>query len=84
MQEFINLMENIIGQATIHDISSKVHAEEKLKNSESTFRTIWEKSSDGMRLTNEHGVIIMCNQAYAEMISKPKEEIEGLFIVHGL
>ncbi len=67
-----------IGQATLHDISSKVYAEEKLKNSESTFRTIWEKSSDGMRLTNEHGVIIMCNQAYADMIGKPKEEIEGL------
>ncbi len=66
------------GQATLHDISSKVSAEEKLKNSESTFRTIWEKSSDGMRLTNEHGVILMCNQAYADMIEKPKEEIEGV------
>ena len=67
-----------IGQATLHDISSKINAEEKLKNSESTFRTIWEKSSDGMRLTNEHGVIILCNQAYADMVGKSKEEIEGL------
>ncbi len=66
------------GQGTLHDISERVYAQEKIKNSESTFRTIWEKSSDGMRLTNEHGVIIMCNQAYADMIGKPKEKVEGL------
>ncbi len=66
------------GQASLHDIRERFKAEEKLKSSENTFRTIWEKSSDGMRLTNEHGVIVMCNQAYADMIGKPKEELEGL------
>ncbi|MEO8398306.1 MAG: response regulator [Ignavibacteriaceae bacterium] len=66
-----------IGQGTFHNITHRIKAEEKLKNSENTFRMIWEKSSDGMRLTDEHGVIVMCNQAYADIIGKQKKEIEG-------
>ncbi len=51
--------------------------EEKIVNSENTFRVIWEKSSDGMRLTDENGIILMCNDAYAEMVGKPKNDLEG-------
>ncbi len=66
-----------LGQGTLHDITLRNKAEEKLRNSENTFRTIWEKSSDGMRLTDEKGVVTMCNMAYADMVCLSKNEIEG-------
>jgi PAS domain S-box-containing protein len=66
-----------IGQGTIHVIKERLKSEEKLRASENTFRTIWEKSSDGMRLTDENGTVIMCNQAYSDMVGMPKKEIEG-------
>lgn len=52
--------------------------DEKISSTESTFKVIWEKSSDGMRLTDENGIILMCNDAYAEMVGKPKNELEGM------
>ncbi|OGU38716.1 MAG: hypothetical protein A2315_14255 [Ignavibacteria bacterium RIFOXYB2_FULL_35_12] len=55
----------------------EISLEEKITNSENTFKVIWEKSSDGMRLTDENGIIVMCNDAYAEMVGKPKIELEG-------
>lgn len=61
----------------MHDISSRLKAEERLESSENTFRSIWEKSTDGMRLTGESGKIIMCNNAYAKLIGKPKSELEN-------
>ena len=56
----------------------EISFEEKLTSSDNVFKVIWEKSSDGMRLTDEHGTILMCNDAYAEMVGKPKSELEGL------
>ncbi len=66
-----------IGQGSIRDITKRVADEEKLRASESTFRTVWENSYDGMRLTDENGNIYMCNDAYANMISKTRYELEG-------
>ena len=66
-----------IGQGSIRDITKRVADEEKLKASESTFRTVWEHSYDGMRLTDEDGNIYMCNDAYANMVSKTRYELEG-------
>lgn len=56
---------------------SKGTTEKKLIDSESTFRIIWEKSTDGMRIANSEGIIIMCNNAYADLVKKSKEDIEG-------
>ena len=66
-----------VGHGTLHVIKERLKAEEKLRASENTFRTIWEKSSDGIRLTDESGIVYMCNKAYSEMVGMPKEEIEG-------
>ena len=66
-----------MGQGTIRDISRRILAEEKLRSSEDTFETIWEYSHDGMRLTDENGIVYMCNDAYAKMIGKTRFEIEG-------
>lgn len=64
-------------QATIRDITKRVEAQKRLESSENTFHTVWDKSSDGMLLTDEEGYIFMCNDAYAKMIDKHKAEIEG-------
>jgi PAS domain S-box-containing protein len=47
------------------------------KSSENIFRTVWEKSSDGLLIIDSEGKIVMCNNAYAEMVSMKKEELEG-------
>ena len=66
-----------MGQGTIRNIMNRLETEGKLKSTEDTFKIIWENSYDGMRLTDEFGVVYMCNEAYAKMIGKPREEIEG-------
>lgn len=48
-----------------------------LNSDEVTFKTIWEHSYDGMRLTDAEGKVILCNQAYANMVQKEKNDIEG-------
>ncbi len=65
------------GQGTLHDLSERFKSEEKIRISENIFRSVWEKASDGLRLADEKGIVFMCNQAYANMIGKPKSEIEG-------
>ena len=65
------------GQGSLHDITNRLEAEEKIRSSENTFRTIWEKSLDGMRLTDENGTVYLCNHAYAEMVGLTKLDIEG-------
>ena len=66
-----------IGQGTIRSISKRTDTEDHLRSSEDIFKTIWENSYDGMRLTDEAGRIYMCNESYAKMIGKPRFEIEG-------
>ncbi len=41
------------------------------------FRLVWEKSTDGMRITNEEGIILLVNDAYCKLVEKPHHEIEG-------
>ncbi len=68
-----------VGQGTLHDLTDRIKAEEKLRTSENIFRNVWEKAYDGLRLTDEKGIVFMCNQAYSKMIGKPKSGIEGEF-----
>lgn len=68
----------VSAQAAIRNITNRIKFQQQLISSENTFRTIWEKSLDGMCLTDENGIVYMCNQAYADMIGKPKSEIENL------
>ncbi len=75
--KIIEINGKMLGQGTIHLIKERVKSENKLRASENTFRAVWERSSDGMRLTDETGVVFMCNQAYSKMVGMSKEEIEG-------
>ncbi|MCZ6703551.1 MAG: PAS domain S-box protein, partial [Ignavibacteria bacterium] len=68
---------HLMGHGTIRNISKILIAEEKLRFSEDTFKTVWENSYDGMRITDEDGLIYLCNDAYAKMMGKSRSEIEG-------
>ncbi len=61
----------------VRDISSRKLAEEALRFSEMQFRSIWENSNDGMRLTDSKGIIIAVNTAFCKIFEIVKEEIVG-------
>ena len=84
----ITVIENIIGNfdnngklitltGYIFDITERKNAEKSLSESENKFRAVWEKSTDGMRLTNEDGTIIMVNASFCKLIEKDEQEIIG-------
>jgi PAS domain S-box-containing protein len=66
-----------IWQGSIRDISKRYKFEEDLRASEYMFRTVWEGSSEAMRLTDDEGIIYVCNQAYQNLVRKGRSELEG-------
>jgi PAS domain S-box-containing protein len=59
------------------DIAERKSAEEALKKSEDLFRSVWESSKDGMRLTDKNGTIQKVNQAFCGIVGKEKNGLEG-------
>lgn len=60
------------------DVTKRKVAEEELKKSELEFRTIWESSLSGMRITDEDGITIRVNDAFCGIAGKSRGELEGL------
>ena len=52
----------------VRDITERRAAEAALQSSEMLFRSVWENSVDGMRLTDENGVIVAVNDAYCKLV----------------
>jgi two-component system sporulation sensor kinase A len=67
--------DGIIG--IMRDISERKKAEDALKNSELRFRSIWENSNDGMRLTDGEGNIVGVNKAYCLLIGIAEKDLVG-------
>jgi PAS domain S-box-containing protein len=69
----------------VRDITERRAAAAAVQSSEMLFRSVWENSVDGMRLTDGNGVIIAVNKAYCDLVGMKAEELEGkLFtIVYG-
>ncbi len=61
----------------VRDITERRAAEMALRSSETLFRSVWENSVDGMRLTDENGMIIAANQAYCRLVGRTHEQLEG-------
>ena len=49
------------------------------------FRLLWDNSSDGLRLTNQSGIMVMVNDAFCRMMGRPREQFVGkpFSIIHG-
>ena len=59
------------------DITEKKKDELKVKESEARFKAIWRYSSDGFRLTDSDGIVVLANAAYFNFVGKSEEEIIG-------
>jgi two-component system cell cycle sensor histidine kinase/response regulator CckA len=61
----------------VRDITERRTTETALQSSEMLFRTVWENSVDGMRLSDENGVIIAINDAYCKLVQMERPALEG-------
>ena len=61
----------------VRDISDRHAAEMALRSSETLFRSVWENSVDGMRLTDEHGVIVAVNESFGRLVGLNQDLLEG-------
>ncbi|HEY3268004.1 MAG TPA: PAS domain S-box protein [Armatimonadota bacterium] len=61
----------------IQDISEARRAEEALRNSEARFREVWESSSEGLRLLDADGIVVMVNDAYCRMVGFAADQMVG-------
>jgi PAS domain S-box-containing protein len=61
----------------VRDVTDRRNAETALQRSEMLFRSVWENSVDGMRLTDEDGVIIAVNDAYCKFVEMDASSLEG-------
>jgi PAS domain S-box-containing protein len=61
----------------IRDITERQAAEAALRSSETLFRSVWENSVDGMRLTDEEGIIIAVNEAFCRLVALKSDQLEG-------
>ncbi len=61
----------------VRDIIQRRAAEQALQRSEMLFRSVWENSADGMRLTDENGLIIAVNDAFCKLVEMEVAALEG-------
>jgi PAS domain S-box-containing protein len=61
----------------ISDISERIRANAELQRSEARFRSVWEGSFDGMRLTDKDGKILAVNEAFCHQVRMKRSELEG-------
>ncbi len=66
--------------ATVEDVTERVQAEQALRESEQRFRSIIERSPDGVILTDEMGVIIEWNPGSERITGLARDEVLGRFL----
>jgi sigma-B regulation protein RsbU (phosphoserine phosphatase) len=64
-------------EGMVEDITARKEAEDKVRFSELRFRSIWQKSFDGMRLTDERGIMLAVNPAFCQIVGLPAESLVG-------
>ena len=61
----------------VRDITERLAVETARRSSETLFRSVWDNSTDGMRLTDENGVIVAVNEAFCQLVGLPARQLEG-------
>jgi PAS domain S-box-containing protein len=64
-------------EGAIEDITEKKMMEEARNKSEIQFRSVWEHSPSGMRITNKNGIVLKVNETFCKIFEITKAEIEG-------
>jgi PAS domain S-box-containing protein len=64
-------------EGMVEDITARKEAEEKLRFSELRFRSIWQKSFEGLRLTDELGTIVAVNPSFCQIVGMSAEQLVG-------
>jgi two-component system, cell cycle sensor histidine kinase and response regulator CckA len=54
----------------------RIRAEQALRESEMLFHSVWQNSVDGMRLTDENGMIVAVNDAFCNLVGMSRAELE--------
>ena len=68
----------LLGLVVVNRDTTQLHrALETLGQSESRFRTVWDNTLDGMRLTDAEGTIVMVNRSFCKLFKKESEELIG-------
>jgi len=70
---------NVVGAIeSIRDINEFKMTEKALRESEEKYRTLFEDSKNPIWMTSREGIILDANQATADLLGYPKEELIGL------
>lgn len=64
-------------EGMVEDITARKEAEEKLRFSENRFRSVWDSTFDGMRLTDENGIVLAVNPSFCRTVGLPAGELLG-------
>ncbi|MHC1737727.1 MAG: PAS domain S-box protein [Ignavibacteriaceae bacterium] len=64
-------------EGVVEDITERKLAEQAQQKLELEFRSVWENSASGMRITDVHGIVLRVNNAFCRIVEKSKEEMEG-------
>ncbi|MEW6702766.1 MAG: PAS domain S-box protein, partial [Bacteroidota bacterium] len=64
-------------EGTLTDVTELKEVEKAMRSSEIHFRSVWENSAEGMRLTDKSGFIIAVNEAFCKMVEMSAEKIVG-------
>jgi PAS domain S-box-containing protein len=65
------------GTNIVKNIQKRKEAEAALLKSEIFFRSVWQHSASGMRITDLDGIVINTNKAYCDMVGIPESELIG-------
>lgn len=61
----------------VRDVTERRATQTALQSSETLFRSVWDSSADGMRLTDENGIIVAVNNAFCKLVGLTQDELVG-------
>ncbi len=62
------------------DVTERVQAEERLREKEAQYRSIFESTTDGLLIADEQGYVVEANPAFCAMLGYAHDELVGLHV----